>query len=58
MELEFFAAGDDGVAGVISACESNDKTGLASQNINEFSFGFVAPLGAYYHKCWHYLAHP
>ena len=58
VEFEFFAFCDNSVSCIVTSGKSNDKAGLASQNVNEFSFCFIAPLGAYDHKCWHNLAHP
>ena len=40
--------------GVVSARESDYDVRLAAEYVNQFSFCFVAPLGADNDKCWHF----
>jgi hypothetical protein len=42
----FLALDDQGVAGVVTALEAHYGTGLVGQQIDDFAFAFVAPLGA------------
>ena len=43
-ELPGLAVGDDGVAGVGAALVADDDRMIFGENIDEFAFGFVAPL--------------
>ena len=51
MEHEFLVnavfTDDDGVAGVMAALIACDAVVVARQDIDDFAFSFVAPLGAY-----------
>jgi hypothetical protein len=43
-ELVDFAPHDDGMTGVRSALIANDDIVVAGQEVDDFTFGFVAPL--------------
>jgi hypothetical protein len=42
----FFAFDDNGVAGVVAALAADDDIGFIREEIDDFSFSFIAPLGA------------
>src|SRR5690606_16224108 len=46
VELEGFSARDDGVPGVVAAAVANDIGGFVAEDVDDFAFGFIAPLGA------------
>ncbi len=46
MEDVFGSADDDGVAGVVSALGTHDDVGVFCEEIDDFAFAFIAPLGA------------
>jgi hypothetical protein len=53
VKLVLLPVGDHGMPGVIASGISNNEGSLASEDINELSFRFVAPLGTDNYKCWH-----
>ncbi len=46
VEDEFFLPDLDGVAGVVAALGADDDVGLLGEDVDDFSFSFIAPLGA------------
>jgi hypothetical protein len=46
MENEFFSVENNGVAGVIAALVTHNGVRLLSEEVNDFPFSFIAPLGA------------
>ena len=53
MQSKATVIGDDRVAGVAAALETNNDIGIFRQNIGDFAFSFVAPAGAdncFYHN--------
>ena len=42
----FFAVDDEGVAGVVPALVAHDRACFFGEEVNDFAFAFVAPLGA------------
>lgn len=44
VEFECFSACDDGVTGVVAATIANNIAGLIPKDIDDFAFGFIAPL--------------
>ena len=46
MQSKATVIGDDRVAGVAAALETNNDIGIFRQNIGDFAFSFVAPAGA------------
>jgi hypothetical protein len=47
MENGFFIVDNDGVAGVIAALKTDDHVYTVAEQIDDFSFAFVSPLGTY-----------
>ena len=47
LEGEALAVHDDGVAGVVPSLVAHDDLHLFGQQVGQFSFTFVTPLGAY-----------
>ncbi|MPN64304.1 hypothetical protein SDC9_212075 [bioreactor metagenome] len=48
MKLVYIPAVNDSVAGVVPSLGTDDDIRLRSENINYFSFTFIAPLGSGY----------
>ena len=46
MENVLLVADLDGVPGVVAALIADDNVGLLGQDVNDFAFAFIAPLGA------------
>ena len=46
VEFEGFPSGDDGVSGVVSTAIANNITGLVAEDVDDFAFGFIAPLSS------------
>lgn len=46
MQSKATVIGDDRVAGVAAALETNNDIGIFRQNIGDFAFSFVAPAGS------------
>ena len=46
VKLEDVSINNNGVAGIVSAMESHNVIGFSSKEVSDFSFAFVAPLGA------------
>lgn len=44
VEFECFSAGDNGVTRVVAAAVSDDIAGLIPKDVDDFAFGFIAPL--------------
>ncbi len=44
VEFECFSASDDGVPGVVAAAVADDIAGLVPKDVDDFAFGFIAPL--------------
>ena len=53
VENVFDAGADDGVAGVVAALRADDDIGFVREEIDDFSFAFVAPLGSDDDGIWH-----
>jgi hypothetical protein len=51
LEFEGLAASDNGMTGVVAARESDDHISLAAEDVNQFSFGFIAPLRPNNYEC-------
>jgi hypothetical protein len=47
MEDVFFVTIDDGVSGVVPPLAADDDVDPAGQDIDDLSFAFIPPLGAY-----------
>jgi hypothetical protein len=58
VENMFLAVRYQGVAGVVSALESDDKVGLLGKQIDDFAFTLIAPLGAYNDNVRHVFFFP
>ena len=43
----------NGVTGIVSALETDDHIDILGQNVNEFTFAFIAPLGTDKHIYCH-----
>ena len=56
MENVFFAAMNDGVAGVVAALTADDDVGVSGQDIDDFAFAFIAPLRADQYRVCHRVA--
>jgi hypothetical protein len=54
LEGERLALHDDPVPGVVTALVANDHIHVASQEIGQFTFAFVTPLGSDYDGCGHW----
>jgi hypothetical protein len=52
-EYEFLLADSDGMPGVMSALISGNDIEMRSQNIDDLTFAFIAPLGADDHDVFH-----
>ena len=46
VEDVFFATVNDGVSGVVAALAADDEVGFIGQEVDDFAFAFVAPLGS------------
>ena len=46
MQHKFFVADFNGVAGIVAALRAHHPRGAFGQNVNDFAFAFIAPLGA------------
>jgi hypothetical protein len=46
MEDELFLPDLDRVAGVVAALGTDDDIGFLGEDVDDFSFSFIAPLGA------------
>ena len=46
MEIVRDAVSDDGVAGVVASLGTRAQRGLRTEDVNEFAFAFIAPLGS------------
>lgn len=44
VEFERSSAGNDGVSGVVSSAVADDIVGLIPKDVDDFAFGFIAPL--------------
>ena len=53
MQNGFHTIDDKGVAGVGSTLVALELIGLCGENINDFAFSFVAPLGSNNDDSWH-----
>jgi hypothetical protein len=42
----FFTADDQSVSGIVTTLETYHALGMVGQPVNDFSFTFIAPLGA------------
>lgn len=47
MQNGFFAFNDDRMTGIVSALKTGHCAGLVRQQVDDFAFALVAPLGAY-----------
>ena len=52
----FLAAVDDGVSGVVAALAADDDIRLLGQDVDDFAFAFIAPLGADQNRVCHRVA--
>ena len=51
----FLAADDQSMTRIVAALETHDAAGFFRQPVNDFTFAFIAPLGAdYYNIFSHY----
>ena len=46
---------NDRVAGVVAALGADDDVGLAGEDVDDFAFAFIAPLGADQNRICHAL---
>ena len=46
MQHRFLAAHDQGVASVVSTLKACHRADLVCQEINDFTFAFITPMGA------------
>ena len=46
MQIRFRALDHHGVSGIVAALEADDHVHFISQNVNDFSFSFITPLGS------------
>ena len=53
MADKLFSANNHGMAGVVSTLESDDQIGVLGQQINNFAFTLVTPLGTNDHYIRH-----
>ena len=56
MQDVFFAAVNDGVAGVIAALAADHDVGVAGQDVDDFALAFIAPLRADQNRVCHRVA--
>ena len=56
MQDVFFAALDDGVAGIIPALAAHDDVGICGQDIDDFALAFIAPLRTDQYRICHRVA--
>ena len=47
-KTNFFSVEDDGVARVVAALVTHDDVGFFAEQVHDFAFAFVAPLGAHH----------
>jgi hypothetical protein len=55
MQNVFFAADFHGMTGIAAALEADDRIHIAGQNVDQFAFAFVTPLGSDQNVCTHFL---
>ena len=53
MEDIFFTADDNRVSCVVAALAADDDVGFIREEVDDFSFSFIAPLGADENGVWH-----
>ena len=46
MKDEFLLADLDGVTGIVTALRADDDIGFLREDVDDFAFSFIAPLGA------------
>jgi hypothetical protein len=56
VENIFLTADDDRVTGVVTALAADDDVGFIREEVDDFSFSFIAPLGADENGVWHKLS--
>ena len=56
MQNIFFPALNDGMTGIIPALAANHDVGFRGQDIDDFAFPFIAPLGADEYRISHRVA--
>ena len=56
MEDIFFTSNDDGVTGIVAALAADDDIGFIREEVDNFSFSFIAPLGADENRVWHKMS--
>ena len=54
LERELLTVDDDAVPRIVSPLIANDKIHVARQEVGQFSFAFVTPLGSDYDGCGHW----
>ena len=55
VENIFLTTDDDRVSGIVAALAADDDVSFISEEVDDFSFTFIAPLGADENSVWHKL---